>query len=317
MFYNALARKGKLADTVEEDIESVVALHNNMNEKTWKKVLEWEKTVCRSEEAPKLLQFQGRPTDLSPKAAFKHYALGHPLPYDRHDWTVERQDGTTVRYVIDYYHDESRARDDPESALPDIHNAAASSSLLVDVRPAADGPVNIWNRVVTMPYARHVAGNASFKPLPMLPTATMKSQVKESVAVWQSIQAAANQRTPDVTLLSNVSEATAIELAQSFATMLTNCRKAQAAVDQCETEAGCARASIDLSLCLGKSLCPLQHEALVQRLNANDDDAIDDALSRVNDCVALKTHQHAILKETYPEVFQERGFIHNMNTNKK
>ena len=43
MFYNALARKGKLTDdTAEEDIASVVALHNNMNEKTWAKVLQWE-----------------------------------------------------------------------------------------------------------------------------------------------------------------------------------------------------------------------------------------------------------------------------------
>ena len=47
-----------------------------------------------------------------------------------------------------------------------------------------------------------------------------------------------------------------------------------------------------------------KNEALVQRLNANDDDAIDDALARVNDCVALKTHQHAFSKEKYPTVFQ-------------
>jgi cytochrome c heme-lyase len=310
MFYNALARKGKLDDTVEEDIESVVALHNNMNEKTWKKVLEWEETVSGSDEAPKLLKFQGRPTDLSPKAAFKHYVLGHPLPYDRHDWTVERADGTTVRYVIDYYHDESRARDDPDSALPDIQDATASSSLLVDVRPAADGPAQVWNRVATMPYARHVAGNATFEPLPMLPPSTMQSQVKESVAVWQSIQAAAaakqktrgdNNNNP---LSESMSEAQAKELAQNFATMLTNCRKAQAAVVECETEAECARASIDLTLCMGQNVCPLQHEALIKFLSADDDGAIEEALTRVNECVTLKTQQHALAKEKYPKVFQ-------------
>lgn len=338
MFYNALALKGKLdGDTVEEDIESVVALHNNMNEKTWKKVLEWEAVTggtgsSRSSGSdnntaaqqvpppPKLLKFQGRPTDLSPKAAFKHYVLGHPLPYDRHDWTVERADGSTVRYVIDYYHDESRARDDPGSALPDLGDASASRSLLVDVRPAADGPAGIWHRVVTMPVARRRhwvmgaggggGGNASpsFEPLPMLPTATMKSQVKESVAVWQSIQAAAKKENKrDDGSGSTMSEADAKELAQNFATMLTNCRKARTAVDQCATEAECARASVDLTICMGRSICPLQHDALMANLLKDGDDAdgaIEEALSRVSECVALKSQQHAVAKKNFPNSFE-------------
>jgi hypothetical protein len=47
MFYNALASKQKLGDTQERDIESVVALHNNMNERSmWNKVFEWERVLC-------------------------------------------------------------------------------------------------------------------------------------------------------------------------------------------------------------------------------------------------------------------------------
>ena len=59
MFYNALARKQKLGSTQEADIESVVALHNNMNERTWNKVLEWEEVLCGNEEKPKLLEIHG------------------------------------------------------------------------------------------------------------------------------------------------------------------------------------------------------------------------------------------------------------------
>lgn len=40
---NALARKGKAEDTEEADMDMVVSIHNNMNERTWKKILEWER----------------------------------------------------------------------------------------------------------------------------------------------------------------------------------------------------------------------------------------------------------------------------------
>ena len=36
MFFNALRRKGKGDDVNEEDAVSIVAVHNNMNERTWK-----------------------------------------------------------------------------------------------------------------------------------------------------------------------------------------------------------------------------------------------------------------------------------------
>ena len=315
MFYNALARKGKLnEDTDEEDIASVVALHNNMNEKTWQKVIQWEETISGNSDMtspPKLLKFQGRPTDLSPKAAFKHYVLGHPLPYDRHDWTVERTDGTTARYVIDYYHDECLARNDPASAHPDLHDSEASRSLLVDVRPAADDLSLIWYRLVAMPYARRFATTPSrFDPLPLPPSTTMKSQVAESVTVWQNIQAAKRQQenedaTSDSTTSapSKVTAEQAKELASKFAAVRNDCRALQNAVDRCANDDECARASLDLTVCLGQHLCSVQHKALVERLKANDDAAIDAALQRVGDCVVLQTERQQAAKEKYPLVF--------------
>ena len=122
------------------------------------------------------------------QAFFKHYLLGHPLPFDRHDWTIQRADGTEVRYVIDYYHDDAMAKEDDGSGLPHMHDHESVKSLLVDVRPAADGLGEIWGRMVTMPLARRVLGESRFQPLPMFPSNSLKSSVEESQQVWANIQ---------------------------------------------------------------------------------------------------------------------------------
>jgi cytochrome c heme-lyase len=301
MFYNALSRKGKLADTDEKEMENVVAMHNNMNEKTWNKVLEWEKVVAPTS-TPKLLKFLGRPHDLSPKATLKHYIMGHPLPYDRHDWTILREDGTTVRYVIDYYYDETRASDHVSSAMPKMMDHGATPSLLVDVRPAIDGPKEVWNRLFTMTTAQ-MSGSTDYEYLPWGPTNEMKSQVSESVQVWQSIQQHVQQRSSDDTI-PNIDEEQAKQLQASFDRIFKECQKAQTKVDKCSSEADCARASIDLTICMGKIACPLQHTALVTVLNdENGDSDIDSALERVNDCVVLQTNRHVLAKEKFPKLF--------------
>jgi hypothetical protein len=43
MFYNSLVRKGKAEDCTEEDMASVVSVHNSMNEDTWRRVVTWER----------------------------------------------------------------------------------------------------------------------------------------------------------------------------------------------------------------------------------------------------------------------------------
>ena len=150
MFWNSLNRKGKIGDTKEAEMSVVVAIHNNMNESTWRKVREWERVVSLeafSEDThtpiddvdpssgPKLLKFLGRPTDLSPKAYLKSL-LGHPLPFDRHDWTIQRPDSTTIRYVIDYYVDETKANEAEGSGMVKKNDYGAIKSIMVDVRPA-------------------------------------------------------------------------------------------------------------------------------------------------------------------------------------
>jgi len=113
---------------------------------------------------PMLLKFIGKPEDLSPKAWIKTW-FGWPMPFDRHDWTVDRQgqhvrttltliltliilsphlitppltlnqiSSPQVRYIIDYYHDEEEAGD----KRPGLHDRGAMKSITLDVRPALD-----------------------------------------------------------------------------------------------------------------------------------------------------------------------------------
>lgn len=95
--YNALLRKG-YTDTDPTAVESMVAVHNFLNEGAWAEIVEWERRfggglsrawqICRRGEEnapettrlldwksgsrpaePTLVRFQGRPKDLTPKAA--------------------------------------------------------------------------------------------------------------------------------------------------------------------------------------------------------------------------------------------------------
>ena len=140
MFYNALKRKGKGDDVMEEDVATVVAIHNNMNERSWWQVVAWENFCGHSDS--KLLKFLGRPHDLSPLARIKSW-LGSPLPFDRHDWTIQRTNGDQVRYVIDYYHDEEVQGD----KTPALEDPSSIKSITVDARPAVDSLGATWNRI--------------------------------------------------------------------------------------------------------------------------------------------------------------------------
>lgn len=151
--YNALLRKG-YTDTDASAVESMVAVHNFLNEGAWAEIVDWERrfgrglargwqisrrgeanapmvtsalermesasngTYATAAEAaaaaePRLIRFQGRPGEMTPKAAFvqllgRLYPAKYATdpPFDRHDWYVARNvngQEKQVRYVIDYY----------------------------------------------------------------------------------------------------------------------------------------------------------------------------------------------------------------------
>ena len=224
MFWNALVRKNKSDGANEVDIDTVVAIHNNMNENTWKKVLSWEALhpADGPGREPKLLRFMGKPDDLSPKAYFKTL-LGHPYPFDRHDWVVDRG-GREVRYVIDYYHDESGVAHDVTPALGD---ASAMRSIVVDVRPALDSPLALYDRIMYMPFKRAIK-QSDFTPLPILPPKNMKQ----------------------------AEDAKLTQLKQHWATITKTCAAQKESLKSCDSEESCSAAAVALQRCTANILCP-------------------------------------------------------------
>ena len=106
--YNAMLRKG-YTDTPQNAVESMVAVHNFLNEGAWEEIVGWERVFadglkkgwdkCKrgeeniamdalrdevmgntnEESAPRLIRFQGRPKELTPKAQILQ-ALGWLYP---------------------------------------------------------------------------------------------------------------------------------------------------------------------------------------------------------------------------------------------
>ncbi|KAJ5605046.1 cytochrome C1 heme lyase [Penicillium lagena] len=171
--YNAMLRKG-YTDTPQDAVESMVAVHNFLNEGAWNEIISWERVFakglkegwekCRRGEEnlsaelakaemmgtvdqatePRLIRFQGRPHELTPKARILQ-TMGwvYPAkfdtepPFDRHDWFVQRMTPSgpkEVRYVIDYYSGPPEPTGEPVFYL--------------DIRPAIDSPTAAVERLM-------------------------------------------------------------------------------------------------------------------------------------------------------------------------
>jgi len=170
--YNAMLRKG-YTDTPQDAVESMVAVHNFLNEGAWAEIVRWENIFSRGlqsgwekckrgsenvaldlgqerqgdttpeNQRPRLIRFMGRPQEMTPKATILQ-ALGwlYPAkfgtapPFDRHDWYVLRQTPSgprEVRYVIDYYSGPPEPTGEPVFYL--------------DIRPAIDSPTAAMERL--------------------------------------------------------------------------------------------------------------------------------------------------------------------------
>jgi cytochrome c heme-lyase len=134
MFWNAMLRKGwrwRDEDISPKDMDNIIKIHNANNEQAWLEVLKWEALHARECSTPKLKSFGGKAKDYSPRARIRYW-LGYGLPFDRHDWIVDRC-GINVKYVIDYY-DSGEVDDKYKFAI-------------LDVRPAMNSWQNMWDRM--------------------------------------------------------------------------------------------------------------------------------------------------------------------------
>jgi cytochrome c heme-lyase len=156
MFYEAIKRKGW--QPPETDIDNVVKIHNVVNERCWQEILKWEKEFHpktlsgggggggdpgeeeTNNASVSLLRFKGKPRDYSPKARLLN-ALGYKLPFDRHDWIIDRN-GEDVRYVIDFYN----AKVPPQGKGDSSSLEVGPIAMHVDVRPALDSLEAFYER---------------------------------------------------------------------------------------------------------------------------------------------------------------------------
>jgi len=173
--YNAMLRKGH-TDTPIDAVESMVAIHNFLNEGAWAEILEWERrfqgglvdgwrNCARGEDGsvsgamvgiewpfpddvpvPKLSRFEGRPNELTPKAQLLQAMsrawpkkFGTDAPFDRHDWFVSRCNKEGVCKEIRYVIDYYEGPPEEESGEP---------VFFLDVRPAVDGPTAACERLL-------------------------------------------------------------------------------------------------------------------------------------------------------------------------
>ncbi|CAH1772554.1 unnamed protein product [Owenia fusiformis] len=135
MFWNAMLRKGwrwKDDDLNPNDMAHIINIHNANNEQAWQEVLKWEALHAKECSNPRLRKFGGKAKEFSPRARIRSW-MGYELPFDRHDWIVDRC-GKDVRYIIDYY--------DGGAVDTDTNRFT-----LLDVRPALDSPGALWDRM--------------------------------------------------------------------------------------------------------------------------------------------------------------------------
>ncbi|KAF2772731.1 hypothetical protein EJ03DRAFT_265947 [Teratosphaeria nubilosa] len=175
--YNAMLRKG-YTDTPAEHVESMVAVHNFLNEGAWEEIKGWEGRFARGlgrglhlcmkgeeganrqlwiEETrnrqreemeftdPSLLRFMGRPNEPTPKARmFAFLAKAWPSqfpdnpPFDRHDWYVERKTPDGQKKEVRYVIDYYSGPPEP----------TGEPVFYLDVRPAVDGPTAACERML-------------------------------------------------------------------------------------------------------------------------------------------------------------------------
>jgi cytochrome c heme-lyase len=257
MFWNALVRKGKAEGSNETDMETVVAIHNNMNEKTWMQVMAWEELHSTPEsngKEPKLLRFQGKPHDLSPKARLK-LLFGHPAPFDRHDWVVDRG-GKEVRYVIDYYHDESQVNADQTPKLTDLNSM---KSIQVDVRPALDSVDSILDRLCRMPIHLVNNPNSKYQPPAFFPSSQMKQAETNKVD----------------------------DLNKKWIEITKNCEALKNKLAECTSQDECSAAAIALQRCTASVVCPEYVKQLDywMKFKPTNEEKIEESFDKMSDCL--------------------------------
>lgn len=253
-FYNALVRKNKAENVDEGDMGNVVAIHNAMNERAWKLLRAWETGFHKDElepGCPKLRRFMGRPFELSPKARVKAL-LGMGEPFDRHDWYVDRGDGTEVRYILDYYFDEKAAEADTDPQ--------STKCIYVDVRPALDSPRAVLDRLLAFP-GRALEAVTNFRTF-----ANGSDPDAVPAKFSQALGGGGRAKSPDA---AEETESSARAAAERLAALDRKCNPFRVRLAEAKDEESRSVAFVALTYCMGADSCKPEADAFLKAAEAS------------------------------------------------
>ena len=70
-------------------MDHIIKIHNANNESAWQEVMLWESLHSDQCSQPKLKSFGGKAKYFSPRARLRGW-MGYEMPFDRHDWIIDR-----------------------------------------------------------------------------------------------------------------------------------------------------------------------------------------------------------------------------------
>jgi hypothetical protein len=182
---------------------------------------------------------------------------------------VQRADGTEVRYIIDYYHDDVAAKD---NQVPRLHDFDSVKSISVDVRPALDSIGAVVDRGVRMPFSRRFAeAKNPFEPLPFF-------WKGNPVPAGEKAAAAGGKGEEKMDLM---------ELSKQ---VHNSCAEHFVALQACKDEASCSKAAVGLTYCMASMLCKEEAKAfdvMLEKSAGNDkhQEAIEATFNRMRTCL--------------------------------
>jgi cytochrome c heme-lyase len=276
MFWNSLHRKGKADGVVETDVNTVILIHNEMNERTWKQLLSWESLHTSEHQPgePALRHFMGNPYKLSPKARMKSW-VGCGFPFDRHDWYVDRG-GKERHYIIDYYFNSNgeAVASPTETSTPSFDKEAKMTrQIYVDVRPAIEDFTSLIDRLRLFP-ERTLA--ALSRPRFTADGIDPSKQTAEVTAAAAAAPAYSSAQHSDAGI--------------DWKKLDDKCKPLLDALKNAKTEEERRSRHIALNYAMGRELCPVEAKSFMIELEKTGGSATDEerAFSLMTTCVEKK-----------------------------
>ena len=282
MFYNSLVRKNKDDGVDVADVPLVVQIHNEMNERTWSALLEWERGAGNG--TPALRRFMGNPYALSPKSQVKA-AFGLGYPFDRHDWYVDRGD-RQIHYIIDYFFNPAGS-----AVPPGGPPCPLTGSIHVDVRPAINDFSSALHRLQRLPTRLAQAwARPRFVAEGIDPSKADPALVEEAKRhVCESNKAAASANAGEVMILAAPAPpplhtlpvppppAPLSAAERKWADMDAQCAPLLHAL-KTSTDGDRAGRHVALNYCMGRVLCPDEAGDFLKQLESSKKEGTDGAV---------------------------------------